>query len=282
MKKLSIYSIALIVAGLGLSSCVKTFDAKSYAPPLNINGFISANQVAPTNLVAHWTFNNTLADSISGTKGVATGTTFSGGIKNYGLALQGANNAYVVSNVPPAVQNLHSFTISTWYNMPLNVGATGLIGIANPQGFWGNFDIFFDNGGTATTGVLKVHVFNNGASSTGVDAWEGGYTVNNPWNSWNNIAVTYNDTTSTVIVYYNGSKIGTNTAAGFAPLNWTGAKQMVFGALQFQTDPSLTAATGSQGWAGYVAGSMDEVRVYNRVLSGIEVSSLVALQGKGK
>jgi hypothetical protein len=282
MKKLiSKYSIVLIILSFGLSSCVKTFDPKSYAPPLNINGFTSSDQIAKSNLVAHWAFNGSLADSLSSTTGTATGTTFSPGLE--GLALQGANNAYVVSNVPAAIQSLHSFTISTWVKMPENTnGAVGVLDIANTQNFWGNLDIFFDNGATATTGVLKVHVWNNGGSSTGVDAWEGGYTVNNPWGGWINIAVTYNDATSTVIVYYNGASVGTNTATGFAPLNWTQAQQMVFGTLQFQTTPSLTTNTGSQSWASYNTGQTDEVRVYNRVLTSTEVGSLVALQRRGK
>jgi hypothetical protein len=284
MKKLiNKYSMALILLSFGLSSCVKKFDPKSYAPALNINGYTSASQVAPGSLVAHWTFNNTLADSVSGIAGVATGTSFTNGLKGYGQALQGANNGYVISNVPPNIQNLHSFTITAWYDMPENTnGVVNLVDIVNGQNFWGNMDIFLENPPNATTGQLKVHLWNNGTSTTGTDAWEGDYTVNNAFNAWNQVAVTYNDTTSTVKVYYNGSLIGTNTQAGFAPLNWTGVKQMVFGTLQFQTTPSLTSATTSQSWTSFLVGSMDEVRVYNRVLTGVEVSSIAALQGKGK
>ena len=262
---------------------MKTFDPKSYAPPLNINGYTSASQVATSNLVAHWTFNNTLADSISGTMGVATGTSFGQSFKGYGQALQGANNAYVTSAVPPNIQNLHSFTLSTWYNMPENTnGVVALVDIANSQNFWGNLDIFLENPPNSTTGQLKVHLWNNGTSTTGTDAWEGDYTVNNAFNTWNEVGVTYNDTTSTVKVYYNGQLVGTNTQAGFAPLNWTGVKQMAFGTLQFQTNPSLTSAVQYPGFGSFLTGSLDEVRVYNRVLTGVEISSLSALQGKGK
>ena len=284
MKKLiNKYSIVAIMSVVGLSSCVKTFDPKSYAPPLNINGYTSANQVATSNLVARWTFNNTLADSVSGTLGVATGTSFTKGLKNYGQALQGAANGYVLSNVPAAIKGLHSFTLTCWYNMPENTnGVVALVDIANNQNFWGNMDIFIENPPNPTTGQLKVHLWNNGTSTTGTDAWEGDYTINNAFNQWNQVAVTYNDETSTVKVYYNGSLIGTNVQAGFAPLNWTGVNQMVFGTLQFQTNPSLTSATTSQSWANYLTGAMDEVRVYNRVLTDIEISSLEALQGKGK
>jgi hypothetical protein len=284
MKKLiNKYSIAVVLVGLGLSSCVKNFDPKSYAPALNINGYTKSSQVATANLVAHWTFNNTLADSISGITGVATGTSFTNGLPGFGQGLQGANNGYVLSNIPPAIQNLHNFTISLWYNMPENTnGIVNFFDIANSQYFWGNMDIFIENPPNATTGQLKVHLFNNGGSATGTDLWAGDYTINNAFNAWNQITVSYNDTTSTAKVYYNGSLVGTQTQSGFAPINWTGANQMVFGTVQFQTNPSLTSATGSQSWANYLVGSMDEVRVYNRVLTTLEVNSLAGLQRRGK
>jgi Concanavalin A-like lectin/glucanases superfamily len=287
MKKLfNKYSIALLITTLGLSSCVKKFDPSSYAPPLNINGYTSANQIAPSNLVARWGFNGNLTDSLAtSTVATAVGTSYSAGL--LGQALQGANNAYVLSDVPTAVQSLHSFTFSIWVNMPENTnGAVGLMDMANDQvggpGFWGSMAVFFDNGATANTGVLKIHAFNVAGSPNGIDGWLGGYTVNNPWGGWINVAVTYDDTSSTFVVYYNGSSVGTSTVAGFSPLNWSAAKKMVFGTLQFQTTPSLTANTGAQSWASYQVGATDEVRVYNRALTSIEVNSLVALQRRGK
>lgn len=288
MKKLTnTYIITTLLLSLALSSCVKKFDASNYAPPLNVNGFTASSQIATSNLVAHWSFNGNLTDSVSKTTGVGTNTGYTTGLLGQGLQ---DNNGYVVSDVPSNIQNLHSFTVSLWVNSPQNTGALGLIGIAHSQNFWGNFDIFFDNGGSATTGVLKVHVYNNAGSTSGVDAWEGGYTVTNPWNGWTNIAVTYNDTTSTVNVYYKGSKIGTNTVSGFAPLNWTAAQKMVFGTLQFETTPSLTSSVNNDpssplyygGWGENLTGAMEEVRVYNRVLSTTEVSSLAALQLREK
>jgi hypothetical protein len=286
MKKLfNKYSMALLITSIGLSSCVKKFDPASYAPALNINGFTAANQIAPANLVARWSFNGDLKDSLASTTATAVGTSFSPGL--LGQALQGANNAYALSDVPAAIQSLHSFTFSVWANMPENTnGAVGLMDIANDQkgdpGFWGSMAIFFDNGATAKTGVLKLHAFNVAGGATGIDGWLGGYTVNNPWGGWINVTVTYDDSTSTFVVYYNGSSLGSTTVTGFAPLNWTAAKKMVFGTLQFQTTPSLTTSTGAQSWASYQVGLTDEVRVYNRALTTVEVGSLVALQRRGK
>jgi len=284
LKNIRAVSLLGIMMVFMVYSCQKAFNSSTYNPtkPLpTFGGYSSSKDIETSSLVAYWPFNSSLADSLSGTAGTGTGTSFSTGITGKGL--QGSSTGYVVSAVPAAVQSLHSFTISTWVNMPQNTtGAVGLLGIANAQNFWGNFDIFFDNGATATTGVLKVHVFNNGLSSSGSDAWEGGYTVANPWNTWIQVLVTYDDTQSTVTVYYNGAVAGTNTAAGFAPLNWAGVKNMVFGTLQFQTTPSLTTNTGSQGWAANLTGTLDQVRVYNKVLSASEASALYNLEKLGR
>lgn len=268
----------LILAGLtlGFASCQKKFDPSSYAPPLNIGGYTSAKQIAPSNLVAHWSFDGNLLDSVSNTSGTATGTGFTNGVK--GKALQGALNGYVVTNTPTAVQNLKSFTVSLWENMPLNdKGIVGLIDISNSTQFWGNLTIFFENGGTATSGNLKMHINN-----AGTDNWLGNYAMVSPWEKWNNITVSYDATTSTYKTYVNGSRIAIQTIANNGPLTFQNASKMVFGTVHFQTNPSLTSATGSQGWASYLTGQLDEVRIYNKALSDAEISSLSKLEGRGK
>lgn len=290
MKKLTnmlaivLFSTTLLFTA---SSCQKNFDAKSYAPskPLqSFGGYTNSSDIESAALVSYFPFSNSLKDSLSATTGVATKTSFAKGVRGEGL--QGADNGYVISDVPAAVQNLQSFTISLWVKMGQNTnGAVGLFDIDNNQaggaGFWGSMAIFFDNGATATTGVLKVHVFSAPGSPTGLDAWEGGYTVTNPWNVWSQVVVTYDNPSSTVIVYFNGVQVGTNTVAGFK-LNWTTAQKMVFGTLQFQTTPSLTANTGAQGWASYMTGVEDQVRIYNKVLTAKEIKYLNELEAIGR
>ncbi|MBS1529861.1 MAG: LamG domain-containing protein [Bacteroidetes bacterium] len=284
MKNILTGLLITTTISLALSSCQKEFNPKSYQPPKpppSFSGYTNSKDIEPTHLVAYWPFSGDLKDSLSSTTGVNTGTSFAGGVEGKGL--QGANNAYVVSDVPSAIQNLHSFTMSVWINMPQNTtGAIGILDIAHSQNFWGNLDLFFDNGSTATTGVLKVHMYNDAGSTSGVDGWEGGYSVSNPWGTWIQVAVTYDDTAGKITVYYNGAPVGNNTPASFTPLNWSAATKMVFGTLQFQTTPSLTAATGSQGWAGYLLGSMDQVRFYDEVLSSTQVSALYNLEKLGR
>lgn len=277
MKKLNIIYTAILLTfiGLSFSSCQKSFDPDSYAPKLNIGGYTSAKEIASGSLVAHWSFDDNLTDSVSTTAGVATGTTFTAGLKKQGF--QGAVNSYVVSNTPEAVRNLKSFTAMLWFNSKLNTNAVGLLDIANSTAFWGNLSIFLESGGSATTGKLKIHVNNNG-----VDAWLGNYDLSNPWEKWNHLALAYEQTTSTFIVYLNGNKLATQTIANYGPINFKNADRMVFGTLQFQTTPSLTSATGKQDWASYHTGQLDEVRIYNKALTAEEIGSLQKLENRGK
>lgn len=268
--------LLLAVAALGLSSCQKKFDPSTYAPALNIGGYTSAKEVAPSSLVAYWAFDGNLVDSVSKTVGVNTGTTFSPAVKGQGL--QGALNGYIISNTPPAVQNLHSFTLTLWEKMPLNSdGIVGLVDISNATSFWGNFTAFFENGGSAGSGNLKFHI-NNGGS----DNWLGNYALTSPWDKWNQIAISYDQGTSTYKVYVNGAKIATQVIANNGPIVFQNASKMVFGTVHFQTTPSLTSATGSQGWASYLVGQLDEVRIYSKALSDVEIGSLQKLEGRGK
>lgn len=274
-------NIALVLNGIAFMLLGSACQEKptDYAPALVIGGYTSSKQVAPGNLVAYWAFNGSLADSISNTTGTNAGTSFSEGIK--GQAMQGANNAYVTFNTPQAVQNLKSFTVTSWVKTPLNSnGIVGLLDIANGTKFWGNLTVFLENGGDETKGFLKIHVDNG--KSTNSDAWLGNYTLVNPWDKWMQIAVSFNEATSTFKVYVNGTKVATQAMAGYAPISFQNASKMVFGTVHFQTNPSLTTATGTQSWASYLKGQLDEVRIYNKALSDEELTSLQRLEAKGK
>jgi hypothetical protein len=278
MKKIN-YRLLLLFAGacgFVFSSCYKKFDTSSYMPAFTVGGFSSTKDIAPANLVGYWSFDDNLIDSVSKTAGTNTGTSFTNGIK--GRALQGANNGYVVFTPGASIQGIKSFTVTSWVNTPQNTnGIVGILDIANANSFWGNLTVYFENGSSATTGKLKVHINNNGK-----DFWLGNYDLPNPWNTWMNIAVTYDAATSTAKVFVNGSKIATEVSANYGPLVFQNATKIVFGTVQFQTTPSLTSATTSQPWASYLTGSLDEVRIYNTALSENDVNALVKLEGRGK
>lgn len=268
--------LLFVMSSTALTSCYKKFDPKSYAPALSIGGYTSAKEIAPASLVGYWAFDGSLIDSVTKTPGSNSGISFVNGVK--GQAMKGANNGYVLSDASNAIKNLQSFTIAFWVNSPQNTnGIVGLVNLANANSFWGNIDMFFENGSTPTTAFLKIHVNNNGN-----DAWLGNYSLNNIWNIWTHIAVTYDAASSTFKIFVNGSKIATKTMNGYGPLVFQNASKLVFGTVQFQTNPSLTSATDSQPWASYLTGAMDEVRIYKTALAESDVSALVKLEGRGK
>lgn len=273
MKKL----IYIGVIAICLTSCQKNFDPSTFKPKLVINGYMATKQVAASSLVAYWAFDGSTADSVSNTSGTAVGTGFTtAGFLNQ--ALQGADKSYVLFNTPASIQSLTSFTVTSWVHTPQNTnGIVGIMDIANTTAQWGNLSIYFENGGTATSGNLKVHLNNNG-----VEATFGNFAVANPWDKWINVAVSYDETSSTLKVYVNGSVLATKVQTGYGALHFQNASKMVFGTVQFQTTPSLTTASKPSILASYLTGQLDEVRVYNKALSDVEISSIVKLQSRGK
>jgi len=268
--------LLMLVAAFGLLSCYKKFDTGSYAPALSIGGYTSADEIAPSNLVAYWPFNGDYVDQKSNVAGENTGTTFTNGIK--AQALKGALNSYVLFDPTSAILGMESFTIAYWVNSPApSNGIIGLVNLSKTDGFWGNIDMFFENGSTNTDGKFRAHIQNDA-----IDSWVAKDGIVGLFDSWVHITVSYDAGSSTFKLYINGSLVSTNVATGFGPLHFTNAGKMVFGCVQFQTDPSLTSATGSQPWASYLTGSMDEVRIYNTALNDADVNALFKLEGRGK
>jgi hypothetical protein len=66
------------------------------------------------------------------------------------------------------------------------------------------------------------------------------------------------------------------------PLSFANFGNIVFGTPQFQTNPSLRIGASAQGWASFLTGQIDEVRVYNKALTASDLQAMIVLQGKGK
>lgn len=266
----------MAAVALGLSSCQKEFNPSSYAPALNIGGYTSAKQVAPSNLAAYWAFDGSLIDSVSSGSGTNTGTSFGTGIK--GKSLQGAANSYVLSAPSAKVTGLTSFTLTEWINTPApSNGIIGLFSLSNKSEFWGNIEVFVENGSTNENGKLRIHINKGGDKTYAAD------NVLNLFGKWTALAISYDATSGTVKVYVNGSRVSSGTVTGLTgPLAFTNSGNLVFGTVQFQTTPSQTTGATKQDWASFLTGQLDEVRLYNKALSDEEVGYLSKLEARGK
>lgn len=268
----------MAIATFGLSSCQKEFDPTSYAPPLNIGGYTNSKQIAPSNLVAYWAFDGSLTDSISNTAGVNTGTSFATGIK--GQSLQGGIDKYALSAPSTKITSLKSFTLTEWVNTAApTTGIIGLFSLSNKSQFWGNLEVFIENGSTNDNATIKVVFTNNGTGDKT-------YTVSNVANffgKWNAFSVSYDETTAMVKVYVNGSRLSAGKLDGITgPLNFVNSGNLVFGTVQFMTTPSQTTSHSKEPWANFLTGQLDEVKIYNKALTDDEVGYLAKLEGRGK
>ncbi|MHB1922120.1 MAG: hypothetical protein ACYCOO_07770 [Chitinophagaceae bacterium] len=239
--KKSILASGIIVLGtLAMFSCNKSNTAPSGPkPPSNPGGYDSSNQVASANLVAYWSFNNTLTESKQNLSGTNYGSSFTTGVK--GMAYQGGPSSYVLyANPGTALPALNSFTISFWIDasQPINdtsgkiipgQGAQGLFDLANTAGFWANLHLDLEPftstaGGTtpnSDTLLLKLEmtsmapgvVWNNQFPQVWLDSAVG---------KWTEVVITYNGASGTFTTYENGTITGTNSLGyAYGPYNGT-------------------------------------------------------------
>lgn len=279
MKKIVVITLTAIVGAFvfSMSSCYKKFDPKSYQPAFTFNGYTSVAEIGAGSLVGYWAFEGGYIDSVSKTAGTPKGTGFGTGFK--GQALQGALNSYVLAAPSNAIKSLQSFTIAEWVKTPPpSTGIIDFFTLSNKQTFWGNIEMFFENGSDNTNGKLRIHISQNGADNTySVDG------ISGLFNSWVNIAVTYDASGSTLSVFRNGTKVSSGKIGSISgPLVFTNVGNLIFGAPQFQTTPSETSGATSQSWASFMTGQIDEIRVYNKALTESDLQAMIVLQGKGK
>ena len=83
--------------------------------------------------------------------------------------------------------------------------------------------------------------------------------------------------------YVNGSLMATKTGTPVPDQpQFSNVGPIVFGALHFMTVPSSTTGSAGESWAGYLSGKLDEVRIFNKALTAIEVSAIAILERRGK
>jgi len=287
MKKIFIKksSPLLLICCVVVTSCYQKFDTKSYQPAFTVNGYTSSAEIGSGSLVGYWAFDGSLIDSISKTAGTNAGTTFANGFKGQALNLNVSAKSYVTAAPSNAIKGLSSFTISFWVN-PTFVdanndkaidGILGFVNLARTDDFWGNIDWFVENNSTTSAAIIKAHVV--GGTK---DAWVTLNNVSNLFGVWSNHTLTYNAGSSTLTYYINGAPVSSTAAGWTGPIQFPSIGQMAFGTVQFMTTPSLTTTHGSEPWASYLTGLMDEVRIYNKALTASDIQALTVLQGKGK
>jgi hypothetical protein len=204
------------------------------------------------NLIAHWTMNDTNGTTITDSKGnsaVANSslTSVPGATSNTGTAMSFNGSQSSVTNGNLGVSGASARTFAWWAknaNPSSNYCMLGMGPYVN-----GYRDLAFcivSNG---------YYVFSNGS-------YDFLYAVN-IGTAWHHYTATFNGTT--MVIYLDGTSLGQHAV----PLNTDNA-------------PFSIGSNGTGGWwspphvADAMTGSLDDIRVYNRVLTQTEITSLAA------
>jgi hypothetical protein len=292
-KSSFLLSLAIVLA-IGGCTKVETDDdfTPGDAPPV-AGGFTNSADVASANLIAHFPFENSIADVKGGiTGGTASGTTsFVAGRK--GKAYQGSTNGFIGYTNPGPVATLTSFTVSMWINTAKHDGgAQGVFTLAKQDGsFWGNFFLMIEgNNSTSNRMFFKLHIEKNNAPF--VEHWiepANDFRPDDMYNAWRHVAWTYDAATSKVGFYINGQKRtlppGSDTrsadAAGtpLGPLNFKNPTKFIIGGMQNHLGSPFNSP---EPWMLNYTGKLDEFRIYNKALSDIEISAIQVLERQGR
>jgi len=210
-----------------------------------------------------------------------------------GKAYQGDSGVYATL-VPPASfpTSLGSYTISFWYNMAKNVDSNTTQGV------------FFYNGATQQGEIINEfeNPANKNVNGDSIRIHSGFWDVGNEpaygnfipetfnlgaVGKWVFFTVSYNGGTSTYTCYQNAVPTGANEAFSNGqyitpnPLWTDGTKVTPLGNLKLTDAPqSIVIASWPDGMFGQVAsktcfkGQLDELRVFKRALTQLEVSGL--------
>ncbi len=196
-----------------------------------------------------------------------------------GKALKGENKKFVKYIKPnDFATTAKSFTVSCWYRKDgqttNNTGGNGpeyLISFKSSSGHWSGASLLFFLEGNNAACAVKVMV----ADATNADSWmtwEGGNSIPGIVNNqWRHIAITYNNTNSTMILYIDGvANDGTRTWGGHGDINISDGSitEMRIGAgpgTNYDSDDWLSSS---------FKGEIDQVRLYSTALSAAEIQEL--------
>lgn len=286
MKKIGKLSKALLyvmlITGLAVTSCKDDDDDG------NNNGKTDPNTVATANLVAHFPFEDTGEDEVSGTMPVQQpGVAYINGQR--GKAYQGSEGAFYLYDLPAAskLKTLKAFTVAMWfYGTPALQGVDAVPGILQLNGtsdaVWGNLMLTQDRMAPEVDSLNIKMVFH-----------KEGVTWNNQFvgfskpefteNLWLHLAFTYDNATSKYMVYVNGEPLDLDAgitdrwaeppeASPRPPLGdlvFNNVTQFVIGGWH-----AKVTGVASDVWMGNFTGQMDELRLYDKGLTSAEVKSL--------
>ena len=299
MKKINLLSLlAIALFAVAFTGCKK----ETPLPP--IGGYNNADEVASDNLVAYWGLNGDGKEAESSTMpSEVKNVTWVDGVKGKAAHMDAGFLKY--PSIVALTQFDGSISVSCWAivsNTKLTPDGVSNISplfclTGGPNGNIGNLSIFGNTHGLTTSDSIQLkaeyHFKNPDGNEFGGDCinmikQESWMDDTHTWNAnkiggkWAHIVWVWDGATANTRLYVNGVKIS-NSAwerrnngnpmpfAVFTP------SYPVIGATW-----SVAEGTNTDTWNAALKGDVDEVRVYNKLLTVAEINSLYQLELAGR
>jgi hypothetical protein len=296
MKKQSFITLfsaaALSVALLNLQSCTK--EPEDDPGNNNNTGYSSSDDIAKEDLVAKFSFENSMDDAKGNISNVTTNSiTYGTGAK--GSCYTGSADGYAhYESVGDAIKNLQSVTISSWVKTVNHAdGAESWFQLLNDSNWIGNLFVIQESGADANDSVRIKFTMNKWDAPAWKEQWvdlQGDNRLIIGNNEWHHVAITYDAVASKVAFYVDGkemmmtedvtNRFGDDPANGggpLGPLQFKNANRFVFGCYNQNLPGGAPDA-----WMKHFDGSLDEFRIYSKALPASDVEFLYNLESEGK
>ena len=300
MRTSNILRFALF-AIIAFAACTKpdTDDTvvKGDPPPVP-GGFTNSSQVASSNLLAQWSFDGTNNETkSSAAPGVVTNASFITGIKGQALHLSSGYLLYPTIAALSSKDALASCSVSMWINDVANNGSTfsefftlardttketdwlSIINMGIETGRKPSDPIDFHTWvGSYPSGARKGGDNINNFGTAGVD-----YQVVQGINKWTHYVMRYDAATENIDLFADNIRVSNNNfrhRGGLGPIVMPTPTQVVIGG--FSNASTRFSKSPTLNFHGLLNGSIDELRVYNKALTDVEISALYQLERQGR
>ena len=274
MKKLLLIAA---VAMLAIVSCNKPEkeDEKNKIPEV---------KTCAENLVMHFGFDSdaapgtgvTFAESKGNASTDAEGYIGKGWCNTSGNNMTQAYTKYTLAANNP-LKGLTDMTFTAWLKLKEECSKGAILSVNGSGIDWPAFIAYFDNSNTGEDGVktqqvngrVVLHDAEGGEQNIWLDTWDPAFAQ---YSKWFQFAFTYEAATGIWALYVDGVKV---KEAEFGPkLPVGGFVTSAANAIYVGGWASFIEGASDQDWQSYFAGSLDEIRIYNKALTEAELQAL--------
>ncbi|MBP2331193.1 glucose/arabinose dehydrogenase [Kibdelosporangium banguiense] len=243
------YSVSWNTTSVANGPHTLTAVARDLAGNTTTSGSISVtvSNVGPAQAIAAYNFNEgsgaVLNDrSGRGHNGAVSGAAWGTGNTGGGLTFDGVDDVVTVGD-SNLLDLTNAMTLEAWVRP--SAGGTAWRTVMMKERADGlSYSLYSDNAASRPTSWIRVGSTDRSVNGTSAV----------PANTWTHLAVTYDATT--IRFYVNGTQVATAPSSG---------------ALLTSDNPLRIG--GNLIWGEYFSGSLDDVRVYNRVLTAAEITT---------